>query len=203
MPLFAATILLGLMVASAAVGSHLDASTPHSGPPQIPPPRQAQEQVPPLGSTPVSLPQVQSNHGTHSPTEHKPNSTADGQGTTPTKPHTHSGWTLLLNGQTEEAMSAYRQALRHNPQSAHAYLGLGIALKDLGEVELAKKALVKAIDLDPRLPSALVHLGYLYAEGHYGTPDLSTARRLFKEAAQLGDPFAAIALLDLKAGSTL
>jgi Flp pilus assembly protein TadD len=108
-----------------------------------------------------------------------------------------------LNGQTEEAMSAYRQALRHNPQSAHAYLGLGISLKDLGEVELAKKALVKAIDLDPRLPSALVHLGYLYAEGHYGTPDLSTARRLFKEAAQLGDPFAAIALLDLKAGSTL
>lgn len=109
----------------------------------------------------------------------------------------------MLNGQTEAAMSAYRQALRHNPQSAHAYLGLGISLKNLGEVELTKKAFTKAVDLDPGLPSALVHLGYLYAEGHLGRPDLSTARRLFKEAAQLGDPFAAIALLDLKSGSTL
>lgn len=203
MPLFASTILLGLMVSSAALGSHIDSSIPHSGPPQIPPPRQAQEQVPPPRTNPVSLPQIQSNLGTHSPTEPKPNSTVDGREIPPAKPYTQLGWTFLLNGQTEAAMSAYRQALRQNPQSAHAYLGLGISLKNLGEVELAKKALDKAIDLDPRLPSALVHLGYLYAEGHYGKPDLSTARRLFKEAAQLGDPFAPIALLDLKAGSTL
>ncbi|MEX0829706.1 MAG: tetratricopeptide repeat protein [Nitrospirales bacterium] len=203
MPLFASTILLGFMVSSAAMGSHFDSSTPHAGPPQIPPPPQAQEQVPTRRTTPVSLPQVQSNHRTHTPTQPKPNSTVDEQKRLPAKPHPHVGWTLLLNGQTEAALSAYRQALRHNPQSAHAYLGLGISLQKLGEVELAKKAFAKAVDLDPGLPAPLVHLGYLYAEGHYGTPDLSTARRLFKEAAQLGDPFAAIALLDLKSSPTL
>ena len=95
-------------------------------------------------------------------------------------------------------MAAYREALRQNPGSASAYLGLGISLKSLGKVELAKKALLKAINLDPRLPPALVHLGYLYAEGHSGQADLQTARRLFQEASQLGDPFASIALLDMK-----
>jgi TPR repeat protein len=46
-------------------------------------------------------------------------------------------------------------------------------------------------------------LGYLYAEGHFGQADLQTARRLFREASQLGDPFATIALLDMKSRSKL
>ncbi|MDH5562715.1 MAG: tetratricopeptide repeat protein [Nitrospirota bacterium] len=154
----------------------------------------------PQRKTPVPRPQVPANQADHAPTEPRPPSTVAKQ---KTYPHSNSGWRLLLNGHPQAALAMYRKALKYNPQSASAYLGLGISLKNLGEIELAKKALGKAVDLNPRLPSALVHLGYLYAEGHYGTPDLSTARRLFKEAAQLGDPFAAIALLDLKSGSTL
>lgn len=135
------------------------------------------------------------------PTQPFPIAAIANQNQQPLKPHTKLGWRFLLNEQPQAAMAAYRQALRHNPRSAKAYLGLGISLKNLGEVELATKALSKAVDLDPHLPSALVHLGYLYAEGHDGTPDLTTAHRLFKKAAQLGDPFAAIALLDLQSGS--
>jgi len=114
------------------------------------------------------------------------------------KPHTKMGWSFLLKEQPQAAMTAYRQAISQNPKSARAYLGLGISLKSLGKVELAKKALLKAANLDPRLPSALVHLGYLYADGHFGQADLQTAGRLFQEASQLGDPFASIALLDMK-----
>jgi len=73
-----------------------------------------------------------------------------------------------------------------------------MVLKSMGKIDMAKKALVKAVNLDAHLPSALVHLGYLYAEGHFGQADLTTARRLFREASQLGDPFASIALLDMK-----
>ncbi len=109
----------------------------------------------------------------------------------------------MLKEQPQAAMAAYREALRKNPKSAKAYLGLGISLKSLGKVRLAKKALLKAVNLNPRLPSALVHLGYLYAEGHFGQADRSTARRLFREASQLGDPFASIALLDMKSRSKL
>ena len=122
---------------------------------------------------------------------------------TPAKPHTKLGWRFLLNEQPQAAMAAYRQALRQNPKSASAYLGLGISLKSLGKVGLAKKALLKAVNLDPRLPPALVHLGYLYAEGHFGQANLKIARQLFQEASQLGDPFASIALLDMKSRSKL
>ena len=105
---------------------------------------------------------------------------------------------------TQAAMAAYQKALRQNPESAKAYLGLGISLKSLGKARLAKKALLKAVNLDPRLPSALVHLGYLYAEGPFW--DSGSARQpvdCLSEAAQLGDRFAAIALLDLKSDPKL
>lgn len=114
------------------------------------------------------------------------------------KPHTRVGWNYLLNGNPRAAIAVYREAIRTNPNSAKAYLGLGITLKTLGNTETAKRALIQAANLNPRLPSALVHLGYLYADGHLGQPDAKRARQLFYQAAQLGDPFAKIALLDLK-----
>ena len=192
------TIFLGILVSSTALGSHLDSSSSSSGPPPIHQHKQAQKGVSLARNNPVSLPFAKINQTAPSSTKPRPITTIAGQKTHMAKPHTKLGWRLLLNGQTQEAMTAYRQALRHNPQSANAYLGLGITLKSLGKIEIAKKALVKAVNLDPRSPSALVHLGYLYAEGHLGQSDLSKARRLFRQASQLGDPFASIALLDLK-----
>ncbi|WP_342347017.1 tetratricopeptide repeat protein [uncultured Nitrospira sp.] len=111
------------------------------------------------------------------------------------------GWRSLLNGRPEDAIAAYRESLRTDPKSSEAYLGMGIALKSLGLIDHAKDAIQQALELDPLLSSALVHLGYLYADGHIGHSDHKTARRLFKQASQLGDPFASIALLDLQSRS--
>ena len=116
--------------------------------------------------------------------------------------HVDMGWKFLLNGRPQAAMAAYREALRHYPNSATTYVGMGIALKSLGDVEQAKQAIQHALELNPHLSSALVHLGYLYADGYVGPSDHKTARRLFDQASQLGDPFASIALLDLKSRST-
>jgi Flp pilus assembly protein TadD len=157
-----------------------------------------QKQVAPIQKTPVSLPSSKNTSEAPSLTNPRSIPKATGQRKQTVKPHMNLGWRFLLNEQPKAAMTAYRQALRQNPKSARAYLGLGISLKSLGKVGLAKKALLKAVNLNPRLPSALVHLGYLYAEGHFGQADLSMARRLFQEASQLGDPFASIALLDMK-----
>jgi len=197
------TILLGLIASSTALGSHLDPSSPSSGPPPIQKPQQAQKLLSPTQKTPVSLPSSRTSRETPSLTLPHPIPTVAEQNKHTAKPHTKLGWGFLLNEQPQAAMTAYRQAIRQNPESARAYLGLGISLKSLGKVELAKKALLKAVNLDPRLPSALVHLGYLYAEGHFGQADLQTAGRLFQEASQLGDPFATIALLDMKSRSKL
>ena len=115
--------------------------------------------------------------------------------------HVNMGWVFLLNGRPQAALAAYREALRHHPNSADAYVGLGITLKSLGNVEQAKQAIQQALELNPDLSSALVHLGYLYADGLVGRSDPETARRLFDQASQLGDPFASIALLDLQSRS--
>jgi tetratricopeptide (TPR) repeat protein len=112
--------------------------------------------------------------------------------------HSEIGWMFLLSGRFQAATAAYREALRHHPDSATAYIGMGMVLKSLGKTEPAKQAIQHALRLNPRLSSALVHLGYLYADGRGGHSDSARARRLFKEAFQLGDPFAGIALLDLQ-----
>lgn len=117
--------------------------------------------------------------------------------------HTKLGWNFLVNGQTDAAMAAYRQALNRYPQSAHALLGMGMTLKTLGKINEAKDVITRALELDPQLAPALVHLGYLYADGQLGTPAPDTARHLFQQAQQIGDPFARIALLELRSRPSL
>lgn len=197
------TILLVMIAASTALGSHLDSSTPSSGPPPIQKPQQAQKLDSPTQKAPVSWTPTRNSPEKPSLNVPPPIPKVAEQQKHLTKPQATLGWQYLLNGQPQAAMAAYREALRQNPGSANAYLGLGISLKSLGEVELAKKALLKAVNLDPDLPPALVHLGYLYAEGHFVQADPSTAHRLFQQASQLGDPFATIALLDMKSRSKL
>ena len=197
------TTLLGMLASSPALGSHLGSSSTHSGPPSI---HQPQRVPPSVHTTPISLPSsVTKSVSRPLPTLALPKKNSIPEKTkkikTVPKAHAKQGWRLLLKGQTQAALSAYRKALRQNPQSAKAFLGLGISLKSLGKVEMAKKALSKAVDLDSRLPSALVHLGYLYADGHFGQAEVETAHRLFREASQLGDPFATIALRDMKSRS--
>ena len=201
--IFTASILLVVVISSNAYGNHLDSDAPHPGPPKIHQPKQIRKPVTIIRKTPATSSQVISNQAPPSPTEPPPLTTAAEQKKHSPKSHAKSGWRFLLNEQPQAAMAAYKQALRQNPKSANAYLGLGISLKHLGKVGLAKKALLKAININPRLPSALVHLGYLYAEGHLGQTDLLTARRLFHQASQLGDPFAPIALLDMKSRQKL
>lgn len=153
--------------------------------------------------TPGSVPTQRGNPKDKNPNNPHSISGWKKQKASPTKGHTTLAWRFLLKGNTRAAMAAYRQALKQNPKSARGYLGLGISLKNLGKFELAKKAILKAVDLDPHFTPALVHLGYLYAEGHFGQADFTTARRLFREASQMGDSFASIALMDMKPPSKL
>ncbi|GJL57561.1 MAG: hypothetical protein NPIRA03_04180 [Nitrospirales bacterium] len=118
-----------------------------------------------------------------------------------TQDQTKLGWHSLLKGQPEDAIAAYQESLKTDPTSAEAYLGTGIALKSLGFIDQAKDAIQHALEINPHLSSALVHLGYLYVDGHIGHSDHKAAHRLFNQASQLGDPFAGIALLDLQSRS--
>jgi len=112
--------------------------------------------------------------------------------------HTELGWSLLLGGNYEGAVAAYREALRQNRMFAEAYLGLGISLSMQNHALAAIEAYRQALDLQPDYPAALVHLGYMYADGKAEHQDVEKAKQLFHRASQQGDPFATIALLELK-----
>jgi len=113
--------------------------------------------------------------------------------------HARVGWTLVLDGNYRGAEAAYRQALRKNANSAKAYLGLGMALNLQGDRQKAISAYEKALTIQPNYAAALVHLGYAYTEGDTKGRKLAKARALFKQASELGDPFATLALLDIQA----
>ena len=115
--------------------------------------------------------------------------------------HARLGWSLMVNGNHDGAVAAYREALRQNDSLAEAYLGFGILLKMQGNVEEAVKAYKKALTLNPQYAAALVHLGYAYADQPQGQGDLAKAKGLFRQASKHGDPFAIIALIDLKTRS--
>lgn len=113
--------------------------------------------------------------------------------------HARVGWMLVLDGNYRGAEAAYRQALRKNPKSAKANLGLGMALSLQGDRQGAMSAYEKAITIQPNYAAALVHLGYAYTKGDTKGQNIAKARTLFKQASELGDPFAMLALLDIQA----
>jgi tetratricopeptide (TPR) repeat protein len=154
----------------------------------------------PLHPSPTELKPIGSPQS-HSPPSKKPIHIAVLLHNNDTHDQTNAGWRSLLNGRPKDAIAAYQESLRTDPKSAEAYLGMGIALKSLGFINHAKDAIQQALELNPHLSSALVHLGYLYADGHIGPSDPKAAHRLFRQASQLGDPFASIALLDLESRS--
>lgn len=206
---------MGMLSSSTALGSHLSSShvtgpNIQSGKSENPIPSGLHilhPQKRPSNSQSFT-PNNQASGSSHLPDSESPRPPAppldsDNNGLKKALLHAKLGWNFLLHGRQKAAIAAYRQALQNNPNLASAYLGLGITLKGMGKVEIAKKAFLQAVNLDPQLPSALVHLGYLYAEGHFGKIDVKTARRLFLQASQLGDPFAGIALLDLQSHTSL
>ena len=200
MMILGVAILVGVLTSSTALGSHLK-SSPVS--PPFPQAKRTEEPQASLLSPARDHPALSSSSTTKSipassirePKVVPPVFTPNKENS---QSHVRLGWRFLLDGRPQAAMAAYRQALRNNPKSASAFLGLGITLKSVGSLKTAKKALIQAVNIDPRLPSALVHLGYLYVDGHFGKSDPQTARRLFSQASKLGDLFADIALLDLQ-----
>ncbi len=191
-------LLFSMLSVSTALGNHLDSPSASSHSDTHDQPKQDQNN-PAIKHLPPNPPT--SSHRQSEPpaaNQSPPVITTAEQRIRKAKPYTAYAWRLILKGRYKAAVGAYQQAIKKNPTSAPSYVGLGIALTNTGNLDTAKKAFLKAIDLDSQLSSALVHLGYLYAHGSLGQAEPETAIRLFRQASQLGDPFADIALLDMK-----
>jgi tetratricopeptide (TPR) repeat protein len=70
-----------------------------------------------------------------------------------------AGGLALRQGHPQEAEADFRQELASAPDSADAYLGLGLAQLREGNADQAKASLGKSIDLNPSLPGAHLFRG--------------------------------------------
>jgi Flp pilus assembly protein TadD len=64
---------------------------------------------------------------------------------------TNSGKRMLSAGDLEGAISQFQAAIRSSPDYAAAHYQLGLALKQKGDKDEARKEFQRAVDLDPHL----------------------------------------------------
>lgn len=71
---------------------------------------------------------------------------------------------LLRDGRNEEALAAYREALRHSPDTADLHYGEALALYALKRPSEAEAPLRRAIRLEPGRPEFHLYLGHVLAK---------------------------------------
>jgi ankyrin repeat protein len=96
------------------------------------------------------------------------------------KAHLEKGIAFQRNGQYNQALFAYADALAVDPENPGAYLNRGITLIRKGSYDEALIALEEAIRLDPTLLEAYTHLALIYSQ-----------RKQWAEAVALWDGFLA------------
>lgn len=69
---------------------------------------------------------------------------------------------LLVAGKFQEAATFYQNAINQKPDFAEAYMGLGIAYKEMGKYNEAEAATLEAIKLKPSYYQAYYNLGLIY-----------------------------------------
>lgn len=78
------------------------------------------------------------------------------------------GWINIKQGNIQEAVSSYRNAVKTNPSSINAQFGLATALEMAGSVSLAKSQLCTLLKIDPTHIDAAVNLSSIeYTQGKF------------------------------------
>ena len=89
----------------------------------------------------------------------------------------------LNSGQPAQAAAVYREMLQMEPDNAHTYYNLALALEAANDTNGAQEALEKAVSVDPKMALARSELGRVYlARG-----DVQSAKRWLEQAIAL-DP---------------
>ena len=76
--------------------------------------------------------------------------------------HWYKGTGLFQLGKTDEALKAYKEAVKHNPNHLLVHNDLGSCYAVHGEVEKAIKQYKKALQISPRFAESLCNLAAIY-----------------------------------------
>ncbi|MDY6900222.1 MAG: tetratricopeptide repeat protein, partial [Cyanobacteriota bacterium] len=74
---------------------------------------------------------------------------------------TQKGYNLLKKGWVDDAIKEFQKALRSNPQSLQAKLGLAIAYNRAGDIESAFQTYQEVLEIDPQNKAALRIIGMM------------------------------------------
>ena len=74
---------------------------------------------------------------------------------------TQKGYNLLKKGWVDDAIKEFQKALRANPQSLQAKLGLAIAYNRAGDIDKAFQTYQEVLQIDPRNQAALRIVGMM------------------------------------------
>lgn len=74
------------------------------------------------------------------------------------------GYAKLVDGSFKEAINIFNQTLQINPESSEAYLGLGIAYRQIDDLDKALEATKKALEFNPDYFKAYYNLALIYEQ---------------------------------------
>jgi len=108
---------------------------------------------------------------------------------------------MLISGNLNEAVNYYNLAIQQNPKFPEAYMGLGMAYKELGRYQEAYLATSKAIKLRPDYFQAYYNLG-LILEKQNNCEDAIKAYDKFLKEVPAADRFSDVKqkIMQLKKG---
>jgi tetratricopeptide (TPR) repeat protein len=88
---------------------------------------------------------------------------------------------MLISGDFKKAKTDYELAIAKNPDFTEAYIGLGMALKELGQNEEAYNATKKALEVDPNYNQAYYNLGLILEKSNKKQEAIKAYEKFIKE----------------------
>lgn len=97
------------------------------------------------------------------------------------KKNFEKGRELARMGKVSDAVSSFQKAVKIDPQFAEAWVGLGFAQYQMNAQDAAEKSVMKAREVDPKLPGIYQILGYIASD----RKDWKSAAQYLEEAERL------------------
>lgn len=93
----------------------------------------------------------------------------------------HKANNMLVAGDFGKAEELYNVAIQQNPKFSEAYIGLGMAYKEMGKFQEAYEATYKAIKLNPSYYQAYYNLGIILEKMNRNDEAINSYEKFLKE----------------------
>jgi tetratricopeptide (TPR) repeat protein len=94
------------------------------------------------------------------------------------------GYSKLVDGKFNQAIEIFNKTLEIEPHCSEAYLGLGIAYRQLNQLDKALEATQKSLEYNPKYYKAYYNLGLILEQQDKKTEALQAFRTFYKKVPE-------------------